>query len=386
MRPISDPISPYFVVQYRARGKRNLVDLTHRASRLTLTHTGTRKTNKLEVELDNADQLLFGNPDLMRKGTIMTATFGYPGNTVNAGQFAIKGHKPSRLTLNITAHEAKRSQMLRRTSSRTFENVRRSDVVLVILKEHGFDGFFGDPTAEILPSVVKMRHETDWQFLARLAQLEHREFYLSANGAHWEVPNRKQRPKHVLKYVKNNLSAGHVKDWSIESLEAGLPGRIIVKGFDPLSGKVFTATAGETTTDIVALGEPDNVTPDDGDQTAKGTIGRDIALNIGAVTPRDAQLRADSLYKQLRYGALKMDVTCIGNPFYRARQTMVLEGIGPSIDGVFWAKEVVHTLGAGYECRLKLDRDGLKSKKKKSKTKPVAVQDHSKWARGLGGR
>jgi phage protein D len=366
MRSLSDPISPFYRVQYRERASKELVDITHLTSALTVTHTGRRRTNKIEVTLDNADQELFTNIDLMRKGTIMTATFGYPGNTVNAGDFTIKEHEPSRLTLSITAHEAKRSSMLRRTRARTFENVRRSDVVRVVLREHGFSNFIGEDTDEKLASVTQTAQETDWEFLERLAKLEHREFYLANDGAHWEIPRRKDKPFKLLRYIKLPIGAGEIKDWTVDSIEAGNPGKIIAKGYNPLTAKSFTVTASDRDTETVKLAESDDITdPDTGDQLASGTTGRDITINVGAVTEKDAKLRIDSIYKEIKYNALKLSLTCIGDPGLRARQILLIAGLGPVLDGSFRSLEAVHTFSGGYTCALKLRRDGLNRKGKK---------------------
>ena len=389
---VADPLSPFYVVSYRRRSDRKLVDITHRASKVSLTHTGTRKTNKMDVNLDNADQSLFSNSDLMKKGTILTCTFGYPGNTVNAGEFAIKTQRASRTELSIAAHEAKRSTMLRRTRSRVFEDQRRSDVVRIVLLDHGFDGFIGEPTDEVLPTITQTRDETDWEFLQRLARLENREFFLATDGAHWEKPRRKQAPARLLRYVKNSIGVGHILEWSADSVETGLPGRIIMKGWDPLTGREFSVQASDDDTELDRLSQDtDFFDPDEGDRDASGTIGRDLTLNIEAVTESDAKRRVDSLYKELRYSALKMDVTCIGDPTLRARQVILIEGIGPALDGAFWVKEVIHTLGeGGYQCSLKLTRDGLnkigrRSRPKRTATQkqpPVRPKENNAWALG----
>lgn len=365
MRLVADPYSPYYVVQHRDRGAGVFKNITDRTEQLVVTHSGTGKTSKIEVTLDNEDQALFWIPELMRKGTRMVATFGYPGRSVDAGEFAIKSHRPSMTTLGITAHEAKRSKMLRRTKARTFDNMRRSDVVLLVLREHGFSSFTGEPTAETFPVITQTAAETDWELLQRLADLEKRDFYLAADGAHWELPRRKDRPTTKLRQIKNAVGPGDIMTWRVESLEAGVPGRLIAKAYDPLTAKEYTVIAGDASgkgkTEIVRLADSEDFTdPDTGDQIAGGTVGRDVTLNLGAVTEQDAKRRLDSLFQEQRYNALKLEITCIGDPFLRARQNIVIQGIGPALDGVYRTREVVHRLGgSGYTCDAKLARDGM---------------------------
>ncbi len=391
MTRLSDPLSPYTSVSFLRRASRRPVDITERVVGCKITHSAKGSTNKLEVDLDNQDQALFSEADLMRKGTILQCVFGYPGNTTSTGNMTIKVHKPSRTSLSIESHESKRAKMLRRTASRTFENARRSDVVQVIAIEEGFDGFIGLPTDEVLPSVTQHRDETNWQFLQRLARLENRELFIAADGLHWEKPNRKANPSRALQYnTAGAIGPGAILDWNIDSMETGVPGRVVIAGFDPLSGKEFEVVAGEDVTDIEALSDAEIFDLLDGDEEASGNVGREVSLNVGALTARDAKRLADSQYKKLRYGAAKMDLTIIGDPTVKSRQIMLVQGIGLAVDGRWWVDEAEHTFGTGFTSALKLTRDGF-NKRRGSKTaksgknapKSIASVDHTSYAQGV---
>ncbi len=361
-----DPLSPHVNIAFKSKLQNRWINVSHRVTQANFTHTARRKTNKIDITFDNEDLDLFTWPGLMSKGTRMRMTFGYPGQIHNAGEFAIKTHSGDRRRLSVSAHGAKRSKMNRRAESRVFENMKDSEVVTVILAQHGFNGFIGEPSTVVHAQIAQTR-ETDWHFLERLAKKNHRDFYLDQKGAHWEEPRRRARAARVFRYVKNNVGAGDITDWSFDSLAGNVPGRVVFRGRDPLTGKDFEYTADDSTTNIVRLTDSDDITdPDTGDRETGGTEGREIVRNVGAENFDTAKLLADALYKSIRYAVAKLRLTVIGDPTLRARTVVLVNGIGPAIDGAYWLKEVTHRFGGMYTCDMDLDKDGLKKLGKKA--------------------
>lgn len=356
----SDPNSPHVSVEYRETPKSGkFIPITNNVTGLTFSDSGSRSTNKLSFVLDNADQAFMSHPVLMKKGAVLRASFGYPGLMLSTGEMVIKSHKGNRSQLTITCHEKKRTKMGRKLSTITYENLRRSDVIGIVVQRNGFRGFFGTPTKEVLAQ-IEQTNETDWQFMQRLAQLEHRELYVSSQGLHWEEPQRKRRPSKLYKYVKSNIPAGNVLDYSFDSLAAGLPGRIIACGFDPTTGKEYRLTASDVDTKLDLMTDSeDNATSEAGERSAGGAHGSDFEVNLSGLTEADAKKRVDSLYKNVKYGALKLDLSVIGDPTLRARRVVLLSGLGPALDGLYWQKSVEHKIGGGYVCSSKLTRDGI---------------------------
>jgi len=163
----ADPLSPFLNVEYRPRKGKAWLSLQDRVKSAIVTHTGTRKSSKIEIVLDNEDQSLFANEEIMRKGTPIRFTWGYPDQVVNAGNFVIKSHKPSRTDLRLVCLEGKRSSMTRRTVTFTYDNVRRSDVVRVIAKRNGFDNFIVDIPPHIGTLTEKSLHAALKEWLSR---------------------------------------------------------------------------------------------------------------------------------------------------------------------------------------------------------------------------
>lgn len=350
---------------------------------------GSEETSRITLTLDNGDELLQYDNDLMGGVVVLGYQFGYVGLTFDAGQFVVKEWSGQLGQIKLVAHERQRSRLSRSRMARVWEGVKRSDVVRAVLSAHGFTGeqLHVDDTAENLATITQT-NETDWEFVQRLANLEAREFYLDTDGVHWEKPRRKEKPSKLLRFVRNPIGLGEIVDYSWEKLTAGIPGRIVFKGFDPLRKKEFTAEVTRAT--VPGLDELVDTTgspsPAEGDRAARGDAGFEVVQNLGARTIEEARRLAESVFKDVRYSALNVKMTTIGDPTLKARSVIAVWGLGPGTDGLHWLKEVTHTIGQGYESKLDLTREGLADKLKiKSAGSNWSVWDEFKYIKFLGG-
>jgi len=363
--------------------------LLDRVESVEYLDSGTEETSRITVALDNSDEILQYDPDLMGTAAVLGYTFGYVGLTFDAGQFVIKEFSGKMGELRVVAHERQRSRLSRARVARVWEACKRSDAVRSVLGAHGFigDQLHVDDTTDTIATITQTS-ETDWEFVQRLANLEGREFYLDTDGIHWEKPRRKEKPSRLLRFVKNPIGLGEIIDYGWEKISAGIPGRIVFKGFDPLRKKAFIAEATRATVpgldDLVDTPGPES--PADGNRLAKGNTGFEVVQNLGARTVEEAKRLADSLFRECRYGAMNVKLNVVGDPTLKARTVVAVWGIGPGVDGLHWLKEANHTIGQGYETKLDLTREGLADKLKiKAAGSNWSIWDEFAYIKFLGG-
>lgn len=374
---IEDLSDPYVICRIREkRGRQWRLLYQDRFVRAHYKDTARRRTNRLELYFDNRDMSLFGDDVLMRKGSEISFTFGYPSRDRDAGIFVIKGHDAS-ANLKVTCHERKRNKLGRLTKARYWEDAKRSEVVRLVLLQSGIPSasIEIDESALALPIITQTR-ESDLQLIERLAREEHKEFWLDKAGAHWVEPKRGQKPVKRFKVTKGLIGAGEITGYpKIESFGAGVPGRITLRGIDPLSGEEYTVHGDENSDGLILLADTDDLeTIEEGDAGARGNSGYEITRNVGSRSKAEAQILADSIYKEYRYGALKMKLPVRGDPWHLPRTITEIWGYGPFIDGYFWVKQVDHDIGARgfFKSELTLNKDGLNRKgKPKQKSEPV---------------
>lgn len=365
--------APQYHVVVLSKGKQS-ENVTDRCLRLSHHDKGSRRSSQIEMEFDNGDNWVVAHEDLMRKGAVYQIRYGYPSHMRSAGEFISKEIKGDDDSIVITAHERKRSRMMRKMETVVWSGpggVRRSNVVRQILSDQGIPNnqIFVDESKDLLPSITQS-NESNWQFLQRLADAEGFVLYTDESGVYWIKPRNTEESTHVFKQAKNILGIGLITKYSIDSFGAGIPGRIVFRSRDPLTKQPIEVVADEETTEDFEPMEitlSDFKTPDKGDQEDAGDSGFEIVRNIGARSKAEAKRLADSLYKDYRYGAMKVSITTMGDPTLRTNRTMIVYGVGPTIDGTYMAKEVKHNLDATYTCELQLRRGGPR-KKRRSKT------------------
>jgi phage protein D len=266
----------------------------------------------------------------------------------------------------VTCKERKRGKMARKKISRRWDDVHRSFAVWEVLMNHFPESSIHIDDTKMPVGAINQQGETDWQFVTRQAQLAQREYYLDEKGVHWEIPRRNQKPSRLLRFVDSPIGVGEIISYSFQGLGAGIPGRVVLKGKDFYTKKPFIETVDRSNAEdffemtITAGAEA----PDEGDQLEQGDNGREIVRNSGARTAAEARELANAIYKEARYGALKMRMELVGDPTMRSRRVVMVWGIGPAIDGLWWAKTVTNTWSGGFRQSADLTREGLADKLK----------------------
>lgn len=348
------------------------LDVTGRVTAMTHTDSGRRSTSMVDIEFDNSDDYILAQYDLMRKGAIFRVSYGYPNLVRDAGEFVAKEHEGNRQTVSVKAYERKRSRMSRKMQKRTWRDMTRSHVVRDILKKQGFNDrqLTITETETKYPSITQA-NEDDWKFIRGLAELQGFDFWADEGGVYWMKSPRDKKPSHLFRRVKNAIGIGFIKDYSIDSFGAGVPGRVILKGRDPYLKISYSVTVDkQSSADMVFLTDEtdDGATPEEGDRKGSDD-GYEMVRAIGMRSEAEARKLAEAIYKEYRYNALKLKLTVFGDPTLRTHRVVMVWGIGPAIDGLYQVKEVRHSMSGGYDCELELRREGLR-KKKRSKSDP----------------
>jgi len=370
--------SPFYVVEVRTQAGQ-WMDITARVESLTHVDSGTRRTSTLEVELDNRDDYVVAQFDLMRKSAIWRARYGYPNLVREAGEFVAKEHEGNAKRIVVRAYERKRSRSARRMQPRTWRDVTRSQVVRDVLRKLGIPAHqvHVTDTTTRYPTITQAA-EDDWSFLQGLADLQGFDLWADEGGVYWMRAPRDKRPSHLFRRVRNAIGIGYIQDYDIDSFGAGVPGRVVLKGRDPRRKTTYEVVAdGTQTEDLVLLADSESlVTPDDGDRQNTDD-GYELRRNIGMRSAKEAKRLAEAIYKEYRYGALKLKLKVFGDPTLRTHRVVMVWGIGPTVDGLYAVKTVRHTFGAGYECEVELQRDGIQKKSKKTSVAPedIALQN-----------
>ncbi|KKN87415.1 hypothetical protein LCGC14_0258700 [marine sediment metagenome] len=360
--PPVDLLSPHYYVQVRQING-TWTNITDRV--LDVNHRdkgGGGTTSRVEIPINNFDDWALREEPILRKGARYLVSYGYPGRMREPGEFIAKEHKGDSKTITVTAYERKRAKRSRSPKSRTWYDKTRSEVAREVLSGHGLDPrmLHITETVERLVSITQAK-EHAWEFAEYLARLEGFELWADEGGIYWKEPERSKPPAHMFRYVRGVVGVGIIKDYSIDSFGAGVPGKVVLYGRDPHTKRAYRVEGSDASTKgLVELVDSDDIkTVAEGDRYDDGDTGYEIERNIGSRTEREAQLTADSLYKDYKYNALKLNLTIFLEPSLRTFTNVLVWGLNPSLDGIYSLRNLSNRVGA-KESILELRRAGRK--------------------------
>ncbi|MCP4573340.1 MAG: phage late control D family protein [bacterium] len=360
--PPVDLLSPHYYVRVRqANGE--WTDITDRVTDVIHTDKGGGgATSRVELPINNFDDWALREEPILRKGARYLVQYGYPGRMREPAEFVAKEHKGNSKSITVTAYERKRAKRSRQPKSRTWYEKTRSEVAREVLSGHGLDpsALHITETTERLASITQAK-EHAWEFAEYLARLEGFELWSDEGGIYWQEPKRSKAPAHLFRYVRGVVGVGLIKDYAIDSFGAGVAGRVVLYGRDPRTKRVYKVEGSDASTrGLVEVVDSDDIkTIAEGDQFDDGDTGFEIERNIGSRTEQEAQLLADSLYKDYKYNALKLNLTVFLEPTIRTFTNILVWGLNPSLDGIYSLRNATHRVGA-KESVLQIRRAGRK--------------------------
>lgn len=341
-----------------------------------------RRADKLTLMVNNFDLKAFDDP-AWKKGNRLIVSWGYAGRMTLAREAIITSVKGfTMLTVEASAESV---LMNTTTKCRTFENVRRSDVVRQIAEENGYaaDATIIDDTEEI-HEVISQYGITDAQFINRLSRREGFEFYVDHQGFHWHARRMGQRPTRKIVYYLDG-SGEVIGEPSIENDITKKPGRVRVRGRDPITGEELEAVAdNDSDSERGTLSESVEII--DGDAYSTEAIAASTTISVrgsgslfgsAAAASRDANIgqeetvassqqtqaaitaEARARYRRAQHVAIKMTLPIIGDPDMYAKTVFEFVCNSTRLSQLYYIKSAKHVIDQnGYVTTLKVISDG----------------------------
>ena len=348
---------PCFFVKVAPEGSdATRVDLSERV--LSFVYEDSeKKADKLTLSVNNWDLSNFDDP-VWKKGNLLEVSWGYPGNMAPTRQVVIQKVTGFQ-TLAVEGH-AKSVLMNKVARCRTFENMKRSDVVKQLAQENGYGPALQDvdDTEHLLPLITQARM-TDAQLLRRLADREGFEFYVDFDGLHFHQRRLGQRPVRALRWF-TAPEVGEVLSLNIENDVTAKPGAVDVRGRDPIAKQDITQRGSNAETQRDSLAPViELVDPEPGATRLEQRNVSEAIHPSAEATDGTAKHEADARYRRAQHLTVELTATVLGDPSLLAKTVFEMQGIGQRLSGKYYVKEAKHKIdGSGYTVEMKCLRDG----------------------------
>ncbi len=354
VRPRTEPM--VFVKVAPEGGGDERVDLSEKVLSF-IYEDSEKKADKLVLSVSNWDLKNFDDP-VWRKGNILEVSWGYPGDMAPTREVVIQKVTGFQ-TLNVEGH-AKSVLMNKLARCRTFENIRRSDVVKKVAQENGYGPGLQDveDTEHVLPLVTQARM-TDAQLLRRLADREGFEFYVDFDGLHFHQRRLGQRPIRMLRWF-TAPEVGEVLSINIENDVTAKPGAVSVRGRDPLKKKDIDERGSNEKTQRDSLAPViEIIDPETGStRLERRNVAEDVRSTAEA-SSGTAKREADARYRRAQHLTVELTATVLGDPSLLAKTVVEFQGISQRLSGKYYVREAKHRIdGSGYAVELRCLRDG----------------------------
>ena len=317
--------------------------------------THAQATDRLVLSMHNDDLALFGHPGVQH-GTVLDVRWGYAGIMSIPRRFYLEEFRGfTELELIFSGHERPLTQAAK---VRSWADTKVSDVVRSIASEHGFTDTAADirDVAGAAVTIVQAG-ETDATLLQRLAKEHGCEFFIDADGLHWNSPQKCRAPMVLLKY---NMTDSPVTDISFSSNLARHVGRVEVRGRDPLRKANIAASQNHITAPRDTLAETVEVVDPDLHKSAMQKQSSKVAVHPSpAADIETLDQESTNRFVAAESSAIRATVRMIGDPSLVARQTVSVAGVSAYLSGAYYVDEAAHTIDHdGYTTELSLMRDG----------------------------
>lgn len=355
---ILDRDAPFCILRVEPEGgKAEPVDISDRV--LSFSYTDNeKKADKLTITVDNFNGDAWDEATF-KKGNLLYLRWGYAGY-LSPERVAVIRKATGGVEMTIEAQD-KSVLMHRKTISKRYSNVRRSDVVRQIAERNGFaaQAQHVEDTERIFDTIVQP-NVSDARMLKNLAHKEGFEFFVDFDGLHWHKRAVDAAPTREFRYY-NGITRNEMAiiSYSVENDLTAKPAKTKLKGFNPRTKKPFEVTGSNSDTKRVVLQEIVEVR-----DFETGTWVKELRSASEETKPTSeqdedsAKKRADGRFRKVSQKAVEMTISVIGDPLLLAKTVVIVGGIAKRLDGRYYIREVVHSIGSGYTCSLKLITDG----------------------------
>ena len=294
-----------------------------------------------EVNIDNPFQVINGSTFAI--GNPITVAFGTASDIVFSGEItSIEPHfgMEGFATLAVRAYD-KGHRLLRLTKTRTFLQMKTSDIISTIAGEAGLSADVAG--TDTVHDYVVQYNETDYDLVRRLA---------ARAGQVIRCSNGKLTTKAFADYGSTDgpkLNFGNeLHEFRPRLTSARQPSTISIRGWDPNAKDTFMgeATNGTLTNEIGA--KRGTALAAFGD-TGKHTLGLGRLADQG-----EAQDAANALMTMARNGDIQAEGEAVGNAKLAAATKVEIGGLGSQFDGKYMITRAIHRYTAvnGYHTTI----------------------------------
>jgi phage protein D len=319
--------------------------------------------DKLCLDVNNFDLSNFDAP-IWKTGNKLEVSWGYDGNMSPPRTLRIQ-KVTGGTQLKVEALD-EGCLMNRNHVVKTWENMKRSDVVKAIAEANGYTGdrVFIDDTSEVLTQITQARM-TDAQFCRDMAKREGFEFYIDFDGFHWHARKLGQKPLRTFTYYVDQ-GAGDIISFSVENdLYARKAGGMQAQGIDPKTKALIDVKADNSTSTGQTSLAPEKIIITGISDRDGSTTGDSVKESGSSVINRTTEKTADSAtrhtqgaFNKSQLNAAILTVEARGDPSMIAKIVVTINGIGKTLSGNYYVTEVNHKIGQGYTMQFKCRRDG----------------------------
>lgn len=346
----------YVLVQPEGKTESQRVDMSDQILSFEF-EDNEKKTDELKLVIDNWDLSNFDDP-VWRPGNKIFVTWGYPGRMAPTRECWIQKVTGS-IQITVTA-QSKGMLMNKEVRNKTFENTRRSEIVHALAKTYGFGDDQRDieETEQLYESVVQAR-STDAQFIKRLADLEHFEFYIDHTGFHWHSRRVGKKPLKLLQYYLPP-DVGDIITFDVDNDIFAKPGKVTTKGRDPIKKKDVGGEGSNAATERDALNPVvEVIDPATGAATFRTNTASSDVKPTTSTSDAQAKKEADGAYKKSVQTTVKLTLDLVGDPLIAAKTVLDIRGISKRLSGLYYVNEAKHEISSsGYKLKIKCSTDG----------------------------
>lgn len=330
------------------------------------------KADKLLLTVDNADLSQFDDP-IWRKGNIIIISWGYSDAMSIPRRCQIRkvqGFKQLRVEAL-----GKEIELNVDTKNNVYEHTSRSVVARTIAEQWGFrdEALLHIQDTKLVREHIVQAQMTDAQFMRRLAAKEGFEWYIDHDGFHFHERNFFQRSTRVLIY-HDDPELTEISDITVETDVTKRAGSVRVKTHNPTKRRTIDKPAdSETEKERGVLGSV-NEAPGKIEAKVPGfkTTAHNIIKGTTETDESAAQKVAAAHFRKAQQGAVKMNITLIGDPNIHAKSIVELRGVGKRLSGLYYVRGTSHKISASYTLSLECVSDGSGGHSTKSRLAPEA--------------
>lgn len=350
--------APFLILRVEPEGgKAEPIDVSDRVISFRYTDT-EKKADKLSIVVENFDGAAWDEATF-KKGNLLYLRWGYPGS-MSPERVATITKATGGVEMQIEAQD-KSVLMHRKTLSKRYSNVTRSDVVRQIAERNGFSGdaLHIEDTTRIFDTIVQP-NISDARMLKNLAHREGFEFFVDFDGLHWHTRRVDAAPTREFTYYNAEINDAAVLSYNVENDLTAKPAKTKLKGFNPRTKKPFEVTGSNADTKRVVLQEIVEVRDFETGKWVREV--RSASEETKPTSEQDedsAKRRADGRFRKISQRAVEMTISVLGDPLLLAKSVVIVNGIAKRLDGRYYIREVEHSISSGgYTCSLKLITDG----------------------------